>query len=465
MKSTAALIVVALLYTAAARAQAPAPSAFPSDAQIRQILAERIDVQQQNVGIVVGLIDASGRRVVAHGSADLNGGRPVDGDSVFEIGSVTKVFTSLLLADAVKRGEVALTDPISRHLPEDVKVPQRGAQPITLRDLAMHVSALPRLPSNLAPKDKTNPYADYTVQQLYDFLSAHELRRDVGSQYEYSNLGAGLLGHLLARRAGVEYEALIRQRVTGPLGMKSTAIVLPATLTQRLVQGHNAQRKPVPNWDLPTLAGAGALRSTANDMLNFLSAQLGYTTSPLTSVMSAQLAERRPTGVPGMDIALGWHTQTAPGGREIIWHNGGTGGYRSYVGFDPKARIGVVALSNMSTPAGVDDIGRHLLDPSLPLVKPIPSRKPITLDPAVFDRYVGKYELKPGFVMTITREEARFFLQASDQPRFEMFAESERVFFLKAPEAEVTFDVDAQGRVTGLTLLQGGAKLTVKRIE
>lgn len=446
-----------------ARSQSPPVSHFPPDAQIRHILAERIDVQRQNVGIVVGLVDQAGRRIVAHGGMDLKSGLPVDGDSVFEIGSVTKVFTSILLADAVRRGEVTLSDPVSKHLPADVKVPERAGQQITLRDLAMHVSALPRLPNNFAPKDRGNPYADYSVKELYDFLSGYELPRDIGSRYEYSNLGAGLLGHVLARRAGTDYESLVRSRILQPLGMKSTAIVLDDGMKRRLAAGHNTEREPVPNWDLPTVAGAGALRSTVNDMLAFLSAQLGHAPSALTPVMQSLLSERRPTTSATLDIALAWHILKTSRGGEIVWHNGGTGGYRSYVGFDPQSRAGVVVLSNMSTPAGVDDIGSHVLDPSLPLARP--PRKAITIDPALFDRYVGKYELKPGFVLTITREGSRFFLQATDQPRFEMFAEGERDFFLKAPDAQVTFEEVTDGRAARLTLHQGGAHLPAKRIE
>ncbi len=350
-----------------ALAQSTAPSTMPADADIRTILVDRVDSRQQGVGIVVGVIDARGRRVIAYGSAEVRTQRPVNGDTVFEIGSATKVFTSLLLADAVQRGEVALDDPISRYLPPEVTVPQRSGQPITLQHLATHTSALPRLPSNLAPADWSNPYADYTVAQLYAFLSAHELTRDIGSRYEYSNLGAGLLGHVLARRAGKDYESLVHERITGPLGMASTAIALADALKPRLAAGHNAVRAPVRNWDLPTLAGAGALRSTANDLLSLLSAHIGYLKSPLAPAMAAMLRVRAPTGRPGLDIALGWHVLTTPSGREIVWHNGGTGGYRSFIGFDPKAGTGVVVLSNMFTTAGVDDIGRHLLDPALKL--------------------------------------------------------------------------------------------------
>ena len=448
-----------------ALAQSTAPSTMPSDADIRKILVERIDTQQQGVGIVVGVIDAQGRRVIAHGSAEVSAPRPVSGDTVFEIGSATKVFTSLLLADAVQRGEVALDDPIAKYLPPEVKVPQRAGRQITLQDLATHTSALPRLPSNLAPADPTNPYADYTVQQLYAFLSSYELPRDIGSRYEYSNFGAGLLGHVLARRAGVDYETLVRTRITGPLGMTSTAIALSEPLKQRLAAGHNAERARVPNWDLPTLAGAGALRSTANDLLVFLAAQLGATPSPLSAPMASMLKTRHPTSAPVLEIALGWHILATPSGREIVWHNGGTGGYRSFVGFDPKARTGVVVLSNMSTMAGVDDIGRHLLDRTLPLLPAPVARKEISVSVETLDRHVGKYELKPGFILAITREGAHLFLQATAQPKLQLFAETERDFFLKAVDAQVTFEAGTDGRTVGLILHQGGAHMPAKRIE
>lgn len=434
---------------------AAAPPAFPPDAEIQKILTDRIDVQKQADAIVVGVIDASGRRVIAHGGAD--------GDTLFEIGSATKVFTSLLLADAVQRGEVALTDPVSKFLPSGVKVPERGGKKITLVDLATHTSGLPSLPSNIAPKDLSNPYADYTVQQMYDFLSHYELRRDPGAQYEYSNLGAGLLGHALALRAGTSYEDLLRKRILDPLKMKSTAITLSDAMKKRLVAGHDPTGGIAKNWDFPTLAGAGALRSSANDLLDFLAAELGFTKSPLAAAMSAQLATRRPTTAPAMEIALGWHVFKSPSGAEIVWHNGGTGGYRSFVGFDPKKGAGVVVLSNRSTAAGVDDIGRHLLDPSLPLLPPPKVRKEIAVDEKILERYVGTYELAPIFAITITREGNHLFEQATGQPRFEIFPETERDFFLKVVDAQITFDVDAEGHVTGMVLHQNGQNAPGKK--
>jgi CubicO group peptidase (beta-lactamase class C family) len=464
MHLTRVLVVLGLLLTAASQAARAVPQAPPDDA-IRAILTERIDAQHLGVGIVVGVIDEKGRRVVAHGRMAIDDARPVGGDTVFEIGSATKVFTALLLADAVQRGEVALTDPVAKYLPADVTVPQRAGRQITLQDLATHTSGLPRLPTNMAPKDRTNPYADYSATELHAFLSSYELTRDIGSRYEYSNLGAGLLGHVLARRAGTDYETLVRTRIAAPLNMSNTVVTLTDALKPRLAAGHNAQRARVPNWDLTALAGAGALRSTANDMLTFLAANLGFTKTPLAPAMRSMLDGRQSTGSAEMDIALGWHVQKTANGGEIVWHNGGTGGYRSYVGFNPKTRVGVVALSNVSTPTGVDDIGRHLLDSSLPLHRPLAARKEVPIDPELLDRYIGRYELAPTFVIAITREGDRLFLQATAQPKFELFPESNQKFFLKVVDAQVTFEADGPGRAAALVLHQNGLNQRARRIE
>jgi CubicO group peptidase (beta-lactamase class C family) len=444
---------IAVVLTFALFAHLAAAAVLP-DKDIRAILADRIDVQHQSVGIVVGVIDPSGRRVVAYGNT-AKGGKLVDADTVYEIGSITKVFTSLLLADMAQRGEVALTDPVSKYLPPNVKVPERGGKKITLIDLATHTSGLPRMPTNFHPKDAANPYADFTVAQLYEFLATVELTRDIGSKYEYSNLGGGLLGHALARRAGTDYETLVRTRILEPLAMKSTAITLSKSMKERLATGHDGALQPVSNWDIPTLAGAGALRSTTNDLLTFVGANLGIGKTPLAPAMAAMLATRRPTGNPNLEIALGWHVLTR-NGQEIVWHNGGTGGYRTWIGFDPKSRTGVVVLSNTSTAVGPDDIGLHLLDPAVPLLQPAKERHEVKVDAAVLEKYVGRYQLAPNFIITVTRQGDQLFAQATDQPRFEIFAESPREFFLKAVDAQLTFVVDDTGRATSIVLHQNG---------
>ena len=457
-------MLAVMLFAPVAGAQSGPASPVPSDSEIRKILIERIDNQHQSVGIVAGVIEPQGRRVVAYGSLNQGDPRPLNGDTIFEIGSVTKVFTSLLLSDMVQRGEVALSDPVAMYLPADVKMPERGGRVITLVDLATHTSGLPRLPSNLNPNDPANPYADYTTAQLYKFLSSYELTRDIGARFEYSNLGGGLLGLALARRAGMDYEAAVKARITGPLGMSSTGITLTPEMKARFAVGHNAELKSVSNWDLPTLAGAGALRSSANDLLTFLAANLGYTNSPLAPAMAAMLSVRRPMGGPQAgQVGLAWII-SKPFDDEIVWHNGGTGGYRSFVGYDAKTRVGVVVLSNSFTATGVDDIGMHLLDSRSPLAAPPKEHKEVVVDPRTFDGFVGQYQLAPNFVLTITREGDQLFAQATGQPKFQIFPEGPRDFFFKVVDAQITFQPDASGRATSLTLHQNGANVPAKRI-
>jgi serine-type D-Ala-D-Ala carboxypeptidase/endopeptidase len=433
-----------------------------SDAEIRKILVDRIDRDKQGVGIVVGVIEPAGRRVVAYGALDKGDTRPLNRETVFEIGSMTKVFTSLLLADMVQHGEVALDDPVVKYLPAGVKMPERGGKQITLVDLSTHTSGLPRLPDNFKPKDNANPYADYSVEQMYQFLSSYQLTRDIGSKYEYSNLGGGLLGHVLARRAGMSYEQLVQTRILGPLGMKSTAITLSPGMKGRLAVGHNMSLEPVANWDLPTLAGAGALRSTADDVLEFLAANLGYIKTPLAPAMAAQLAVRRPADDPNLKIALGWHILTIDS-HEIVWHNGGTGGYRTYMAYDLKRRVGIVVLSNTSTTVGVDDIGLHLMDVDAPLAKMPTQHTEITVDPKLLAEYVGTYQLAPTFAITITLENGKLSEQATGQQKFPIFAESTTKFFLKVVDAQIGFNRDGAGAVTSLTLYQGGRATTGKK--
>ncbi len=465
---TRAMVVLALAVVAlavGAKTQGTQPSSIPTEAEIRDILGQRIDTMHRSVGIVVGLIDPQGRHIVAYGHPDNGDSRPINGDTVFEIGSVTKVFTSLLLSDMVQRGEVSLSDPVAKYLPSSAKMPERNRREITLVDLATHTSGLPRMPTNFAPKDPNNPYVDYTPDQLYEFLSSYTLTRDIGSQYEYSNLGGGLLGFVLARRAGADYEQLVRSRICGPLGMASTRMTLTPEMKGRLAAGHDPQLKLTANWDLSdTLAGAGGLRSSANDMLKFLAANLGYTQTPLASAMAAMLTVRRPTGTAGLAIALGWHVITA-NGKEIVWHNGGTGGYRSFVGFDPNSRVGVVVLSNSAVQEGVDDIGRHLLDGKVPLMKPASARTEVSIDPKIFDGYVGVYRLSPTFALRVTRDGDHFITQATGQGQVEIFPEGEHDFFAKVVDAQITFVTDGQGRATELILHQGGFDQHAPRVE
>jgi len=450
--------------------------------QIREILVRRVDQQKQATGIVVGVIEPSGRRLVTHGHLAKSDPREVDGDTIFEIGSVSKIFTSLLLADMVHRKEVALDDPADTYLPAHVRMPERSGRSITLRDLSTHRSGLPPMPGNLFAKmakrkDPGGPHAGYGVDDLYQFLFSYSLTRDPGSEFEYSNLGAGLLGHLLGYRAETDYESLVRHRITQPLGMPDTGITLSSSMKQRMATGHNAMLAPVANSDLPApLAGAGALRSSANDMLTLLEAFLGYKESPLAPAMNAMFETRCPAG--HTEMGLGWFIYS-PDGRQIAVHNGGTGGFRSYVGYEPKTRIGVVVLSNASTVIGVDDIGIHLLNPKAPLANPEPPKEhtEIHVDPKRLDHYIGRYQVTPNLVLEITRDGDRLFAQGFAQlpqnrpgdptglPKFELFAEGENTFFARVTDQQITFDTGPDGRATGLIVHKAGRDMPGVRLS
>ncbi len=274
----------------------PATPTFPAEEELRALLDKRLEAN--GMGVVIGLIDAEGTtRVVAGGRSGAVDDRPLDGDTVFLIGSLTKVFTGLLLADMVQRGEVQLDDPAAKYLPPGVEMPRRG-RPITLQDLATHVSGLPSMPANFDLKAAPDPYSAYTTQQLYAFLSGYTPERGPGEKWAYSNLGVSLLGQLLANHAGKPYETLLKERILAPLGMDDTSIELTPGQAQRLAPGHDRYLQPVETWEMVAMPGSGSLRSTVNDMLSFLAAYFDEG-SPLKDAMVQQWRLRSPKRATG----------------------------------------------------------------------------------------------------------------------------------------------------------------------
>ncbi|MEP7384534.1 MAG: serine hydrolase [Gemmatimonadota bacterium] len=439
---------------ALAQTSAPAPTSFPPDSTIRARLAQRVD-NGYTASIVVGMLEHGKERYVSYGRSNFGETPLVGPDAIYEIGSITKVFTNILLADMVLKKEVALDDPVSKYLPSTVTVPSRNGKVITLLDLATQSSGLPGMPLNFHPKDPTNPYADYTVAQMYEFLSSYTLPRDPGQTYEYSNLGMGLLGHALALRAGKPYEQLLIERVLSPLGMRDTRITLTPDMARRFVTGHDGDLEPVPAWDLPTLAGAGALRSSARDMMKFARAVTGAMSGegPLAKAIALSIEPRRPTTIPGMRIGLAWHVREKNGER-ITWHNGGTGGFRTFFGVDNASRNAVVVLTSGGETS--DELGFTLLDPSLP-VRVVTARPTVSVPTATLQSYVGSYPLAPTFVIDITLEGDKLFAKATNQPRFRLWASSDHEFYLRVVPAKVVFEKDSAGVMT-LTLDQNGAK-------
>jgi CubicO group peptidase (beta-lactamase class C family) len=421
-----------------------------SEDPLRPALVNRIDVGRRGTAAVVGRLDADGRRqYTVHGRIAADGPAP-GADTLFEIGSISKVFTALVLADMVERGEVAFDDPVGTLLP-GVTVPARNGRAITLADLVTHTSGLPRLPSNLEGSSLDNPYARYRAADLYAFLAAHQLTRDPGAQWEYSNVGAGLLGHALSVKAGLSYEALIRRRVLQPLAMKDTTITVAPGQRPRMATAHDGQLRPVGWWDFDALAGAGAIRSTAADMLTFAAAAMGGET-PLKAAFARMTTLRRPTGQGSTQLA-GFVVRVMKD--EILAHDGGTHGFRTALMVDVAGKRAAVAWIN--GPQDVNDLAGHAVDVRIPLRMLSPPRTGITLEAADAAEYVGVYPLRPGFELAVTREGERLFVQATGQPRFEVYAEKRDAFFLKVVEAQLTFTRDAAGAVTGLVLHQNGA--------
>lgn len=330
--------------------------------EVIESIQARID-NGHSPSIAVGIIDADGPHYFLFGNK-IADGDPVDEHTIYEIGSISKTFTAILLAKMVREGKVSLEDPVQKYLPESVTLPKWEDQEITLGHLSDHTSSLPRMPSNFQPADLSNPYADYTVEQMYAFLNDYQLTRAIGSQYEYSNLAQGLLGHVLARINAKSYEELMIENIAQPLGMEETRVVFNNPMRKQLAPGHNMGRQ-VSNWDIPTLAGAGAIRSSLHDMLIYLAANLGSKESELYPDM--QLSHQARHDKAGKNqVGLGWHI--APGSEgDVIWHNGGTGGYRTFAGFVKETGKGVVVLTNSTK--GADDLGFHLLNPEAELIE------------------------------------------------------------------------------------------------
>ena len=398
-------VVLALLLGATALVQAQGIQ-IPEDVKVN--VRARVD-NGWTVGMVVGVLDSTGARYFSYGTTARAGGQPVNERTVYEIGSITKIFTAATLADMAIKGEVGLDDPVQRYLPDSVRVPSRNGKEITLRLLSGQRSGLPRMPNNYMPPDMSNPYVSYGPPLLYQFLNGYTLPRDPGASYEYSNLGVGLLGFALARRArAASYEDLALARVIRPLGLGDTRVTLTPDMQARLAHGHAGEQE-VRNWDFdPMLGGAGALRSTAADMMKLLAAAMGLRHTPLDSAFKLTEAIQFDAGT-GMRIGLGWHV-VGTDSTAIWWHNGGTGGYHSFIGFDPRRRIGVVALSN-STQGG-DDIGYHILNPAMPMMT---VRVAIALPAESLDTYVGTYQLAPTFSIAIRRDGAGLVAQATGQ--------------------------------------------------
>ncbi len=359
MRALSLGLAMVAAFAVPARAAAPAPT--PTDAEIRTLLADRVDGRRQGSGMVVEIVGPAGRRTIAYGTLARGDGRPMTGETVFQVASVTKVFTALLLAQAVESGALMVDGAVADSLPRPAnRLPHAGDLAVTWADLATMTSGLPAWPRNRASRDHTNPFAGYSRGALFDFVASEPPVPRAQRRYAYSDLGYGLLGEALATREAVGWPALVEARVTGPLGLKDTRPELTLDMRAREAVEYDMTGGRSTRRDYGALAGAGALYSTADDLAVLLEALLGRREPSLAAGLQRMLATRRPGGQPpSTEAALGWNV-VREGGRELIWKDGF---YHAFIGLDRDAGVGVVVLANGQAPGGVNDLGLGLLDP------------------------------------------------------------------------------------------------------
>ena len=327
-------------------------------------MGEGYVASRPHAALVIGITQQGRRGVLGFGRTGTNNAALPDAATMYEIGSVTKVFTALALERLELDGKAHTTDTLRASLPDQVALP-KALEPVTLLHLATHTAGLPRLPSNLdiSAANLGNPYAKYDAGQLYQFLAAAKLNNPPGKVMDYSNVGFAVLGHVLALKMGRPYEDVVRGAVLEPLGMTNTAIRLTDAQRVRLTPGHSPKGEPVPGWDFDVFAAAGAFRSTAGDLLTFLEANFPNADTDGTRALTAARELRK---LEAGELPLGWQREVMlQGGLEIYWHNGGTGGYATFIGFNRARQLGVVVLSNygdaMAGRFEVDKIGLELL--------------------------------------------------------------------------------------------------------
>lgn len=417
-------------------------NAGPPD--IQTILDERVEAGF-TPGIVVGMLhDDGSTEFISAGTLRAGGTTMVDEHTIFEIGSITKVFTALIAARMEENGLLSLDDPVQQYLPAKVKVPAKEGQTIKLRHLATHTSGLPRIPDNFHPADPTNPYADYTPEHMYAFLSDHDLADPPGTGPAYSNLGMGLLGHALELRAGKPYEGLIQVEVCEPLNMTSTSCSPRPRDASRVAAAHKGLQ-PCVAWDFSVMAGCGDINSTATDMLTFAAANMAQNKSPLHEAMrKCQIPV-----VPGQ--GLGWGIGHDAKGKRVT-HSGGTGGFASYLCVLPNSGEAVIVLAN-SAYRGVDRIGQHALDGEYPL-------DVLPLKAAALDEFLGVFSIgSTGEEFTITREERQLMARLSGQEAIPVHPVSGDRFEYHVIQAALTFGRNRSGKINRLVLHQNGQHL------
>jgi CubicO group peptidase (beta-lactamase class C family) len=410
-----------------------------TDEEIEKVMKQCVD-NGHSQGMVIAVIKEDGTKFYKYGQLAVDDPTPIDENSIFETGSVTKIFTSLLLEEMVNKNEVALDDPIEKYLPANVKVPSYNGKKITLEHLSTHTAGFPYMPKNFLMSDMYNPFCEYSVKYLYDFFSNYKLSYEPGSIYQYSNVCIGTLGYVLSLRANQDYEDLVYERILKPLQMNSTKVHLSDEEQRRFAKAH-IRDKIVPHWDVAVFDGAGGLHTTPKDLAKFIEANLGFYKTYLYPILKSAYEARCKQDLPFLDVGHEWNIayNYKP---EIIYHGGATGGHQIFIGFCPENKIGVVVCSNSA--AYIYDIGKHILNKKWYLKK---YRQQIIIVPMMLYKFVGEYKnIDDGSICRISMKDhghlSSLLFKWGYYPTSPLYPSSEKDFFMKARDVEISFDLD-----------------------
>lgn len=426
--------LIALMFVGCSRSL---PDAQPDSLDLQDLLSERIQHFEKSPGVAMAVLGPSGTRHFLEGVTDLNQPTPVSARTFFEIGSITKIMTAILLTDMEMRGEVSLNDPIEKYLPE---IDNPIASKITLLHLATHTSGLPKRAD--ADDGSDDPYAHLAEDELLAFLSSFSTDHTIGDAGPYSNLGYGLLGVILSRAAGQSFEVLLSERITRPLGMGDTYVEFPEASELHQAVAHNSINQPISHWHFSAAyQAAGTVRSTLADLSRFAQAHIGMSDAPITGAIKRTYSVSYDTGgSDGRKRLMAWPPPIQSSRGEIYQYIGATGGSRCFFGFNPVTSEAVVMLWNSSN--DLSDITYHLLDPSMQLEE---QRKlvPISLDSSGVSAFPGKYNIG-GDPVTIFLREDELFAQFEGESAYPVYPSSSTQLFYAVADAQLEFS-DLQG--------------------
>ncbi|MFP7722686.1 serine hydrolase [Lysobacter sp. A3-1-A15] len=428
-----------------------------TDSELAARVAQRLHGDRTGACFAVAVVGTDVARSFT--CADPDAAPRIDGSSAFEIGSVSKTLTATLLADLVERGEADLDDPLAEYLPAGSEVPMFEGQPILLRHLVTHTSGLPALPPGGLVNDASDPYAALTPQALLAVLPQVSLDRAPGTRFEYSNFASMLLSYAVARRAGKGFDALLSERILQPLSMDGVYLSAPPDGVRPAV-GHTPDAQPTGAWNFhPDLAGVGGVRATLQDMVHYVQAHLGQRPSSLDAALARS---RQPVDTASAQpMAMNW--MLAPlEGHTVHVHEGGTGGFSSFVAFDASRKRGVVVLSDtaLTSTGGLGSLGLHLLDERVPLGAP---RKASQAPGELLDALAGTWQLQGGPRLEIRRKGDALEMQAAGQPAFELGHDDAGDFYPLAFDALLRPQRGADGAYR-FSWHQGGGVMQARRV-